>query len=190
MVPPAPSTAGVAKVAIHIVVPPKKASTSRKPEYISVNTQSAKFAISTIVSGIVTPYATTTINLTPSSSGCAQSTSGTSCTATIAAPVGTDQLAVTTFDQMNGSGDQLSTHTGMINVAEGAPNTASFSLNGIIAALQISVPGGPYYHGITYTDVPLNVTALDASGAVIVGSDNYASPIIFRRMTRPEQFPI
>jgi len=108
------------------------------------------------------------------------------CSIQAAAPAGADTFVVTTYDGAPDVSGGFSTasalDSGAVNatIVQGQSNAVAVTLGGIPAVLQLSIdnPNASYdadlYGTMPYT---LEVTALDASGAQIIGTDPYANPI-------------
>jgi streptogramin lyase len=97
-------------------------------------------------------------------------------TLTINAPVGTDTFVFQTYDETNGQGNVLSKATVTQAIVDGKANTVSAVLNGVVAALTISV-SNPAFPAGTSGSFPISVAAQDADGNTIVGSSNYSTAI-------------
>jgi streptogramin lyase len=173
---PAATTPGsvpgqTAAVSFKIVLSGSGSSASaRKPAFVSPATQSVVIALQ----GAAAPLAT--INLTSSAGNCTTTTSGTSCTVTVQAPVGQDTFVITCFDGLNGNGNQLSTATVAATVAANAQNTLGFTLNGVVASTAVILGSTSVPVGAPAT-VAVTVIGYDASGNIIIGPGNYSSPI-------------
>ncbi len=165
----APASVAHAPVSFTVFVPaqPSAAGSVRKRHYISPNTTS----IAVTVDG-----ATTTNALTPNSPGCAATTGsnpGTTCTFSMTVAVGTDKAFVVTTYDTNGdalSTDSLTNQTVVLDQA----NAFTLTLDGIVASVVFQYTTPP---ACTATAVPVTIVAKDASGATIVGSAPYESPV-------------
>lgn len=167
---------------IRIVIPPVGGAATAKGRRIrSVAYNTNGLAISVYTS----PKASHPVPLTTSVvdvSGapvCAPGGGGRICTVPIAAPVGTDDIVVTSYDlapvagAIPGTAHQLG--WGMASaqtITFGASNTVSFTLQGVVAAAVLSAPL-PQLDPLVGMTQPLAVQALDADGNVIV-ADGYA----------------
>ena len=117
-----------------------------------------------------------------------------------AAPAGADEMVVTTYDQTpNGSGAFAGTanklDTGVVDftVLAGQANTISVTLGGIPAQITVAIDNpNAQFDTSLYADIPYNVevTALDASGAMIIGSDPYARSILLSTSTGNASFTV
>jgi len=175
-VPSQTQATGRATFSLTIPAATSASASNRNPQYISSNTQSMSVAVGT---GTATPGAPVVSNLTPGSPGCtAGAAGGTTCTVTIAAPIGSDTFVVTLYSGTNGSGSILSTGTIAGTVAAATANTFPLTLGGTVAAITVSVTNGNnVIPGGYATTLPVVVTAKDASGATIIGPGNYSNPI-------------
>ena len=177
-----------ASATIQIVVPlagRTGATVSRKPQYVSPNTQSLGVTL-TANNGTAIPVAQQqrqVINISSTSSQCTASGGTLTCTATIVVPVGDDSFSVVAYDGANGYGNILSQNqTVTATIAPTSANVVPMTLNGLVANITVSttqvngdlttqpVPG-------TAQTIPVTVTAKDCSGATIVGPGSYVTPI-------------
>jgi streptogramin lyase len=90
----------------------------------------------------------------------------------VAANPGSDAFAVNTYSGQSGAGSLLSTGSITSTIIAGTANTLALVLGGVINSIAIGVPWSTLPLG---ESISLNVTALDASGATIVGT--YDTPI-------------
>jgi len=97
-------------------------------------------------------------------------------TLAIVAPVGNDTFAFQTYDETNGQGNVLGRASVTEIIVDGAANVVSAVINGITSSLTISL-GSPATAAGTAATMPVNVSALDADGNIIVGPGYYTSPI-------------
>jgi len=171
----APATLAKATFTLTLPAASGTAAKTRTPKYISPNAQSIGIAIAT-GSGTATP---TLANLTPSSPNCTTPAGGSlTCAIVVAAPLGGDTFVVTLYAGPNGSGSVLSTASIAGTVSNNAANTIPITLDGVVAAIAVSVTNGnDLVPGGYPTALPVVVTAQDASGATIVGPAAYANPI-------------
>jgi hypothetical protein len=170
-VPAGPAGASPSSQARFVITVPAKttASTSRRPQYVSPSTQSLTISVD---GG--TPV---TQNLTPASPNCSTSAGGLECTATIAAPVGSDTFTVTTYDRTGGAGHVLSTAgTGAIAIVPGTAATVPIILAGVVATIALALNPKSLTTG-THAAAQLTVTAKDADGNTIVGPGGYENAI-------------
>ena len=97
-------------------------------------------------------------------------------TLTVDAPVGTDTFTITAYDDQNGQGNVLSRASVTKTIVFGVANTLSAVLNGVVAAVTISLSNASPNAGVPAT-VNVNVAAKDADGNTIVGPGDYSTPI-------------
>lgn len=77
-------------------------------------------------------------NLSPTNNpSCTSGASGTTCTFQISAPVGTDIFVATTYTSNNGTGQALGSGSVKLSVALNSTNTASLTLAGPVASVQL-----------------------------------------------------
>ncbi len=168
-----PAQTAPAKMVINIPAPSQQ-NTHFRPNYISAATQS-------MTVGLVSGSSTTslvTVNLTQSSPNCTvPAGGGLQCTATVQAPFGTDNFAVSTYSGLNGTGNVLSTGQIQATLTSGGTEpTVQVSLNGVPASVSLvlgtaTLPVG--YAGST----SVIVQAQDASGNLIIGPGLFSTPI-------------
>jgi hypothetical protein len=174
---------------------PKPSAKLKRPKFISPLATQFEVQILSVNSGPppgwVNTDATTPLDFTPGTGNC--TTSGSPATATctipIAAPPGSVNYVFTAEDN---APHFLSTLNTTLTVAPNASNSFTVTLLGIVATMQISgsslsantvVNASPISINAPPPPPPvpagetLTVTALDASGAQIVGPANYAYPI-------------
>jgi hypothetical protein len=141
--------------------------TSRKPAFISASVLSATVAVNGTV--------VVTADLSPTSTICQTTNSLRTCTIPLAAPAGTDTFIVTLYDGPNGTGHVLGIGTATQAIS-GTSFTLPITVGGQAFTVVLGADTGPLQVG-SPTTVPLTVTAKDAGGNVIAGSDPFASPI-------------
>jgi hypothetical protein len=164
------STPQSVTVALRIPAVTSAASAAtRRPQYVSVNTQSATIAVN---GG--TPVAA---NLAVGSPNCTAATGGgRTCTISISAPIGTDTFAENLYASTNGTGAVLSQNTTSATITAGQANTVNLVLDGVVASIALSLATTAPPIGTPAT-IPLTVNINDASNATIIGSDPLANPI-------------
>lgn len=193
-----PSSAKTTRANIALYVPPaNKQSTSRKPFYISPNTQSFGIVVMPYPSTIPSPLPTANLQLFPvtTPSPCAvASGGGETCNFTVTAPIGTDLFVVAAFATAAPSGNTtpLSAFvSGPVTVnlspSPGA-SPLSFTLNGVVYSVAVTVaspdPGNtPNTQVFTVgvpTSAPLGIAAYDTSGNLIMSDPTtpYYNPIV------------
>ena len=194
----APSSTKTTHANISLYVPPpNKQASSRKPFYISPNTQSFGVVVLPYTSPVPSPVPTTNIQIFPvtTPSPCAvASTGGETCNFTVTAPVGNDLFIVAAFATAAPSGNTtpLSAFvSGEVSVslspAPGATPLA-FTLDGIVYSVAITVaspdPGNtPNTQVFTVgvpTSAPLGIVAYDTSGNLVMSDPTtpYYNPIV------------
>jgi streptogramin lyase len=99
-----------------------------------------------------------------------------SSTLVIVAPLGSDTFTFQTYDEQNGQGNVLSRASVTQTILNDVANTVSATLNGVVAALTISLSNPSPNAGVPAT-VTVSVAAKDADGNTIVGAGDYSSPI-------------
>jgi virginiamycin B lyase len=99
-----------------------------------------------------------------------------STTLTISAPAGVDTFVIQTFDEQNGQGNVLSRAAITQTVALDTANVLSATLNGVVAALNVTL-GTPTPNAGAAASSTVVVAALDADGNTIVGPGDYSTPI-------------
>jgi len=164
------SKSTTAVIAFKIPAPPvRTASGTRRPLYISTNTQSAAIAINGQTPVIVSLTAGSP-NCTPISGG------GRTCTASIDAPIGIDTFSETMYAGANATGAVLSLGQTSAPIVAGKANTVALTLDGVIAALSIVLANTTPPQG-TPAAIGLTVNMNDASGAAIVGAAPFTTPV-------------
>ncbi len=131
--PPAVQAQGTATVRFTLTVPSTAASAARQTKTISPSTQSV---------GIVVNGSTKQVFAAmPTSPGCAAGSGGTTCTFTVAAPVGSDTFVVTTYSGTNGTGAALDQMTMIQAVTNGVNPAVAVTLGPVISNTQDSGQG-------------------------------------------------
>src|SRR5947209_4207012 len=164
--PPPPPQSGLAKLTITIPSASGTSASRRRPAYISPSTRSVT------ISGSGVP--TTTVAVGTNAPNCAPGSGGTVCTVNFPVPAGTATVTLATFASTDGSGTPLSTQSLTVTVTANAVTSIDVTLNGVVAALAISVSPDVLASGHASTS-SVAVNALDASGNVIVGPGNYVN---------------
>jgi streptogramin lyase len=111
-------------------------------------------------------------NTTPGSTGCTTTNSGTQCTISVNASVGTDSFLVKTYDQPNAAGNVLSSGTVQGTVVSGHANSFPLTLDGAVASIAL-IPADAYPKVAGSTTI--TAQAKDAGGNTIIGT--YDAPI-------------
>lgn len=150
-------------VAFTITVPAAVTSAARSPKYVSASTQSVSVVET---DGAASASPAVVQNTTPGSPNCTSAGSGTSCTITVQANVGSDSFAVKTYDQTNAGGNLLSSGTVSGTVVAGQANTFPLVLGGTVASLSLIAANAYPQVGTSTTISP---AAKDADGNTIIG---------------------
>jgi virginiamycin B lyase len=108
--------------------------------------------------------------------GIAQYLNSPSTTLNISAPAGVDTFIIQTYDEQNGQGSVLSRAAITQTVALDTANVLSATLNGVVAALKVTL-GTPAPNAGAVASSTVVVAALDADGNTIVGPGDYSTPI-------------
>ncbi|HTV75298.1 MAG TPA: hypothetical protein VME66_16515 [Candidatus Acidoferrales bacterium] len=158
-------------ISLHIPGPAAATSSERSPKYVSASTESVAVVVQP-GNDVVDFDTSATAN-----PNCTASASGTTCTATVDAPIGTDSFTFSTYDQPldpagSPSGNLLSTGTTSQTIAAGTATTVNVTLNGVVSSIGVSVPNDALLVG-TASQQPIVVTAYDADGNAIVGPGSY-----------------
>jgi len=182
----APTSGKTTHANITLYVPPtNKQASSRKPFYISSNTQAFGVVVIPYPSTIPSPLPTTNIQIFPvvTPSPCAiASGGGESCNFTVTAPIGTDLFIVAAFatSAPNGNTTPLSAVvSGPVTVSVSPPPGTlplSFTLNGVVYSVAVAVaspdPGNtPNTQVFTVgvpTSAPVSISAYDVSGNLVM----------------------
>lgn len=180
---PQPSQAPVANATatFTITVPPTIATSARSaahPMYVSPNTNSVAITLNA-VNGKSTPGAPSVTKIGYGQPGCtASSTQPLSCTVSMVVPSQAyDTLTVATYSSQDGSGTALSQTTLTQTFAANQTTNVPLSLGGLVASIAMSPSVINTVQGAARTEYILSVTAKDASGAVILGTTPFQSPI-------------
>ncbi len=172
-VPASPGTASsLQRITLSVKIPAAASGTAtanhRRPLYVSTATQSAVIAVNGGTPVIV--------NLAANSANCVAVAGGRTCSASVSAPVGVDTFAESLFASTDGSGTALSRNTTTATIVAGKANVVSLTLDGVVAGITLTLANASPTVG-TASTIGLTVSALDASGATIIGNDPFANPI-------------
>jgi hypothetical protein len=152
---PGSSAGSPAAVAISIAVPaPSTSSSKRRARYVSAATKSITVGYG---SGSQTVDCTAT------------------CSLVVNVMPGPVTFAVGLYDAAGGTGHLLSSGQTTTTIVPGQ-NTVKMTFSGVAAALSVALGTASVSAGTPAT-IPVVVTAKDAAGYTIVGSEPYASPI-------------
>jgi hypothetical protein len=163
--PTVPSTLVAGKVVL--TIPPSTSAAARKPQYISPSSVS----LSTTVNG-GTPIIA---DISSSSPDCTTSEAGRTCTVPLMAPAARDSFVFSQYDAANATGHLLATATVISVVTAGQPFQVSAVMNGVVAAVELSLGTAP--PAGTPGSTSLTVNAEDSAGNTIIGPGNYSTPI-------------
>ncbi len=159
------------------------ASARRSPAYLASTTQSVVINATPHGSGTSLAGFPQTANLTATSTGCTSTLVSTTCTVTLTLAVGSDDVTITTYDGLGGSGNALSAaQTVDVTVVEGQANTLPIALGGIPTSVKIVAGSGNVggSAGLVFT-LPLGgngsllAYGVDADGNIILGA---GAPVI------------
>ncbi|HTD38500.1 MAG TPA: hypothetical protein VK669_13390 [Candidatus Limnocylindrales bacterium] len=155
----------------------KPSSSKRAPQYVSPNSTQIRVQVNT-VNGSAPPAwvpsdVTTALNF---GGGGNCTTSGApptaTCTIPVAAPPGSVNYTITAEDAVPNA---LARKTTTLTIVQGTNNTPTVTLLGIVKTVNISIPA--LTANTSATGATVTWSALDASGAQIVGSANFENPI-------------
>ena len=162
-----------------IAVPPRIATSSaRHAMYVSPNTNSVGISLNAVngKSSAATPLVT---RIGYGQPGCtASSTEPLSCTVSMSVPSQAyDTLTVATYSSQDGSGTALSQTTLTETFHPNQTTNVPLSLGGVVSSIAMSPSVINTVQGAARTEYILSVTAKDASGAVILGTTPFQSPV-------------
>lgn len=167
----ASSPAASGSIAFVFIVPP--ATLARHRSIVAPTGSGSVQVTLQTVNGTTTTAQADVVNLLSSSSGCETVNSQIVCLATLAEPSGSDVLLLKFYSGQNAGGTLISEGTVAVTVVSGQTTKAPVTTTGTVSKLSLALDA-PAELGSPAT-VPLTVEALDASGAVIIGT--YATPI-------------
>lgn len=153
-----PASSAKATAQFTVLVPPAtKQSASLKPAYVSPATQSMTVSV---LQGSTSVF-NQTVGLTASSTGCASSLAGVTCTLSVGLAPGSYTASISTYDGANGAGNVLSTAQNVaFTLTAGQNNVIPLTLSGIPTNIIASSAG----QNAVY------VLAQDVDGNFIVGA--------------------
>jgi DNA-binding beta-propeller fold protein YncE len=150
----------------------------RAPAYVSAATQSATLNFTVQGTGAQVSGYPTTVDLTPTSTGCSSTLASTVCTLSFALSAGSYDLTLTTYDQTGGAGNALSAAQSVpFTIVAGEANSISLTLGGLPSSVAI-LPGsstltttstGGFTLKIDAT-ASVSVYGVDADGNLILGA--------------------
>ena len=149
-------SASTANVSVVIEVPRAASATSRSPQYVSSGTANVSV----------------TVGALNASAPCVSP--ATTCSVSIAAPLGSDSFTVSLFD---GSSNLLATGTTVFTVLANALNTIPLTFDGVVHSLTLSFNAPTIVQGAGASS-NLTIIAQDAAGFTILQPGNYATPIV------------
>lgn len=179
-IPPPPSLA-TAKLTITL---PREhhVHASRGPAYLSPNTRSVSVGLASVNGGPISGARTTVVNTQANETGCKGEGRQLVCTSTVDAASGDDTFNVTTYAWKNATGAVLSAGTVSVRIGSGGGggvqlnNKLALSVGGVIAKMSLHVAKTTVSRGQSAV-VPVTLTAVDPSGAQIVGASPFLSPV-------------
>ncbi len=146
-----------ASVAFTIQIPSASPSGSkRRPRYVSAGTKSASVTYGSNRQVV----------------DC-----GTTCSLQLTMMPGTVTFTVALYDASGAGGNVLASGTTTTTIEPGQQNSVNITFAGVVASIALGFGAGSVAAGTPAT-VPVTVTAKDAAGYTIVGSDPYATPIV------------
>ncbi len=172
--PPPPPGSTTAPLTFTFAMPTVASMKARRPLLASANTQS--LAIFIYAAGSQpgsTP--TATANVGASATGCATAGAQITCSITVTAPLGNQELEIVAMSGPNGTGTALGSVTQAVTVAAGAA-PISLTLNGTPALIKLSLETPVLALGTSGTSI-LDVDAYDATGALIVAPGSFTAPL-------------
>jgi hypothetical protein len=148
---------GPASVAISVAIPSATAASAhaRSPRYVSAGTKS-------VVVGFAGQRQTADCT--------------TSCSITLAVNPGTVTFDIGLYDGAAGSGHLLSSGTTTATILQGQQNSVRVTFQGVVAKVAVALGTTAVTAG-TPASIPVTVSAQDAAGYTIVGTDPYQTPI-------------
>ncbi len=152
-----------------------------RPNYLSPKTASLVIQLVSVDGNGATGVNANTVNTVAKARGCKSNGSNLVCSATISGSPGHDVFGVTTYGLVDASGPVLSVGTVAATIgsgggAVGISDRLSLSLDGVIAALKLSILPDAGKRGQRLT-AKLSLAAYDAAGAQIVGPGEFYEPI-------------
>jgi hypothetical protein len=158
-------------------------SSKRAPQYVSPNSTQIRVQINSVTNNGNTTNAgslpswiptdvTTQLTFGGGSPNCTVTGGTATCTIAVAAPPGTVNYTITAEDAVPHA---LARKTLDVPINQGINNAVNVTLLGIVAHVNISLPA--LTADTAATGATVTWSALDASGAQIVGPDNFENPI-------------
>ena len=148
---------------------------ARRPQYVSPNSTQIRVQVNTVNSAAPPSWVASDVT-TPlvygAGGNCTVSAGTATCTIPIAAPPGVVNYTITAEDAVPNA---LARKTQDVTIVQGTTNTPTVTLLGVVKT--VSVVGPTLTANTSQTGASLTVSALDASGAQIVGTANFESAI-------------
>jgi streptogramin lyase len=160
---------GIAKFSITI---PKAVA-----DFVSPGTKSIRIVLTTVGGWAASkPVPSGTFNTVAGAHGCTRAAPIT-CTMSLSVPAGKDGFTATLYNKTNGKGVSLGVATVIGTIRNKATTTLTMVPNGVPATVEIAPDAlVPLNDGAQHS-LKVTVSALDASGATIIGPGTYTEPI-------------
>ncbi len=166
--PTPPTNSALLQPRFTFLPPPSSSNAARHPHYITANVASVEITLDS-VNGAA-PSTGTPLTVTTN-------IAMTSCPCTVYGPdvpAGSATFTLAAYDQPNAGGNLIATASPTYTIVSGQANNESVTLNGVPAALSLSLPTA--IAGTAFASPQsISVTAKDGDGNTILGT--YASPI-------------
>jgi streptogramin lyase len=151
-------TAQTAQVTLSIQIPTTTSAKQRRPAFLSGFVKSVSVRITGPGGSATGPFV-------------GNCSSGGFCSQTVDAPIGTDTFSVSLYDQLNATGNLLSSGTTTATILGGQSNTVTVTFNPVIgastsASLPVVRPGTP-------STTPVTLIARDPDGATIMSPGTF-----------------
>lgn len=165
------------QVVFSIVIPAQSSSTSShaRAAYVSPNTGSVAITLVSVNGAAQSASTPFVAAVGAHASGCTSAASAVTCTLSVPAPAGNDVFTIATYQSATGSGPVLASTSIAATSPGGTP--VALDLGGVPAAIAFSPARLPLVDDGTVQKVAVTVNAADASGAAIVGSAPFQSPV-------------
>lgn len=171
----APSQSPAAQLVLRFPVA-ATSSSARKPSYVSPNAASITVTINSVNGAAPPSWVTasqTTALSTAAGGNCAIASGFETCTITIPAPPGSVSYTFAIYDAGH---DVLASSTTTLTIQQASNNqNLHVVLNGVVSSVTIAGPTLTADVPIAAPGTALTLTAKDASGAAITGSDAYVN---------------
>jgi hypothetical protein len=156
----------------------RAAQSARSPKFVSPNTAQIRVVVNTVntaapPSWVATNTVTPVIYSPAANFNCTVSGGTATCTIPVAAPPGVVNYTITAED--SGGAHVLARHTQDVTIVQGTTNTPTFTLNGVVATVNVSLPA--LTANTSQSGATVTWSALDASGAQIVGGTTFENAI-------------